>query len=80
MISALLLVFLLQVAIHIINTIGKQTINDVVRLHPAHDRHSQPTDMNDSYGSSTPNFPPRPQSNPPPSAQSVTRSPASTPK
>ena len=32
MINAILLVFLLQLAIHIINTVGKQTINDLV--HP----------------------------------------------
>lgn len=36
MISVLLFVFLLQLTIHLINTAGKQTINDVVQpyLHP----------------------------------------------
>ena len=33
MASVLLLVFALQVAIHLINTIGKQTINDTVDFH-----------------------------------------------
>lgn len=33
MISVLLLVFLLQLTIHLINTAGQQTINDVVRSH-----------------------------------------------
>ena len=41
MVSVLLFVFLLQLTIHLINTAGKQTINDVVCTRPANFVHEQ---------------------------------------
>jgi hypothetical protein len=65
--SLILVVFVIQLAIHLISTFGGQAINDLVYSY------SHPNETNDShadhsfsYGSSTPNFPRRSLNRPPP--------------